>query len=53
MKYSNNQIPIQPSSGDSVVGVITSILIAANIVCQRTWLNEESCHHKKYHKIKE
>lgn len=26
--------PMQPSSGDSVVGVMTSILMAANIVCK-------------------
>ena len=33
-KYAvNNSQPMQPSSGDSKEGVITSILIAANIVC--------------------
>lgn len=28
--------PIQPSSADSVVGVMTSILMAANMVCTQT-----------------
>jgi hypothetical protein len=33
-KYAvNNSQPMQPSSGNSKEGVITSILIAANIVC--------------------
>ena len=34
-KYAVNSQPMQPSSGDSMEGVITSILIAANIVCPR------------------
>lgn len=29
----DNGQPMQPSSGDSIEGVMTSILIAANIVC--------------------
>lgn len=32
------RLPRLPSSGDSVEGVIISILIAASIVCRRTWI---------------